>query len=263
MIKEILVDSFNYIKNNFKTLSIGAIIYGIIGAIWGVLEGFIYYYSHHNADLMSLTLIVLFIIIFLITIFIGFIVAGYYVRVMRVTVNNSNKAPDWDDIGGLFVDGLLLTFGIITLFIIFLIVPILFFVLGAITLVFGIGIIFIILGLIFLIVALILSYLYNPLAQVNFAVKGFKGFFEFKRIFSLMKSLDYILLMIALFIISIGVGIVITIITFPITLITIIAKNLYIYILLYSLVYLIQFFISYYLSIFIIRAVSLYYRERS
>ncbi|WP_048197462.1 DUF4013 domain-containing protein [Methanocaldococcus sp. FS406-22] len=62
---------------------------------------------------------------FLIALIISFIVDGYYVRVMKTTVENYDILPDWDNVADLLKRGFLYWIGVVILLIIFMIVPIL------------------------------------------------------------------------------------------------------------------------------------------
>ncbi|ADG13844.1 conserved hypothetical protein [Methanocaldococcus infernus ME] len=260
MIKEILTDSFEYVRSNFKELSLGSILYGIFGAMIGALNGYLSFKVSSYFFNINSTVIIIFAILIMVAIIVSLIVAGYFVRIMKSSVENSDKAPDWDNFLDLIIKGFLFSIGSFIVALIFMIVPIILFIIGAL-IIKGFGIVFIGVGIVLLIISLILLALYQPLAQVNFSVKGFFGFFEFGKIFKMVFNLNYIILWLLLILIGVGIGIIITIIALAIHLPAFFVDNLNVYIFLNTLSSFIQYFISFYLSVFILRAYSLYYRN--
>jgi len=144
---------------------------------------------------------------------ISFLVYGYYVKVMKSTLEGNNQLPEWDGFGEMFIKGILWCFGGLLVSIIFLIIPLLVMGIGVVYLPKSpdVGIILFGLGILSMILFLIPLAFYIPLATINFAKKGFFGFFEFVEIFKKF-SLEYITLFIAVMVV---VFIVATIVQLP------------------------------------------------
>jgi hypothetical protein len=143
---------------------------------------------------------------------------GYLIKIAKNTVDGGGHLPKWENFKDLFLNGIKWTVGMILLGIIIFAIP---------TIVLGIGIylyisfihnlsgahgnlpynippigapeplvwITFIFAILLYMVGFVIYTIYEPLATVNFAKKGFKGFFEFKYILKLM-SLEYLLLVI-------------------------------------------------------------------
>ena len=138
--EEYISNSFKYVLSDIKKGLVGGLlssISGIIGAVFGIILSMLLIH-YINPDLAfeityntlssSLTLSSLLVIGgfgFLIALIISFIVDGYYVRVMKSTVENYDILPDWNNVTDLLKRGFLYWIGVVILLIIFMIVPIL------------------------------------------------------------------------------------------------------------------------------------------
>ena len=138
--EEYITNSFKYVFSDIKKGLVGGLlssISGVIGAVFGIILSMllIHYINPEfafeitcNTLSSSLTLSSLLVIGgfgFLIALIISFIVDGYYVRVMKTTVENYDILPDWDNVADLLKRGFLYWIGVVILLIIFMIVPIL------------------------------------------------------------------------------------------------------------------------------------------
>jgi hypothetical protein len=143
---------------------------------------------------------------------------GYFIKIAKNTVEGDDNLPKWENFKDLFIKGIKYAVGMILLGIIIFAIP---------TIVLGIGIylyisfvhelsgasvnmpynlppigapeplvwITFIFAILLYVVGFVVYTIYEPLATVNFAKKGFRGFFEFNYILKLM-SLEYLLLVI-------------------------------------------------------------------
>ncbi len=254
-IVDYIKDGYRYIVNNLNKLIVGMGIYGIIGLIFGGLQGYI---NIHKYDLHTiLTFLSIFIFLMLIMFIVGILITGYLVRICKKTVEGYDEAPDWDNIGELLITGFIGIIGIFILSIIFFIIPIIIIALGIFTM--PIGFIFFTIGLVLFFILMIIYYLYQPLAFVNYSVKGFSGFFEFKKIFKNILSLKYLILLFIIFVITLCIGVIFEIFIF----ILLIVKNSSLYIIINAIIEGIQLPISFLLSVFTYRIVSNYYKEKN
>ncbi|ENN95642.1 hypothetical protein J422_06733 [Methanocaldococcus villosus KIN24-T80] len=262
MIGDYIKDSYNYIKNNFSKFLIGGILSLISGIFLGVMTFFISYLGNLYDISRVVFLIPIFIIMFIILLTIIFIISGYYVRVMKNTVENK-EAPDWDNIWELFVSGLLYTVGMLILSIIFLIIPFIIILMAILFININtkLSVLTIILGLLLFIPFILCLTLYQPLASVNFSVNGFFGFFEFRKIFKLM-SLKYVLLLIVVFIISFIVNLIISIPFIILKIVFLIANSDISFMIADILESTVSLFVSFFLGIFSYRCYSLYYKDK-
>lgn len=104
------------------------------------------------------------------------------------------------------------------------------------------------------------------MAEVNYSVKGFYGFFEFKEIFK-MIGIRYIILVIIIAIINFIISLIVVL---PLNIIDIfisysaLANSILtiIYISIKGISYALSTFVDFYLGVFSIRAVALYYKDR-
>ncbi|MGZ7044551.1 MAG: DUF4013 domain-containing protein [Methanobacterium sp.] len=159
---------------------------------------------------------------------VNFMSAGYYLRIIKSTLAGINDVPDFDNLGELFIDGI----KILILGIIYMIVPIIIFILAAVlagpasvsyssgysyyvpfTAFTGLSLVLMVIGFL---LAIIVSIIYLP-ALVNMALyDGELGAaFRFSEILDRIKVIgwgSYILWIIAIWITTIIVGLIIGII---------------------------------------------------
>ncbi|MEO2117935.1 MAG: DUF4013 domain-containing protein [Methanocaldococcus sp.] len=271
-----LSNSFKYVFSDVKKGLIGGLlssISGAIGAVFGIIFSiFLIHYINPN-EVMGMDYNFLFSTLivasfgFLIALIVGFIIDGYYVRVMKTTVENYHILPDWDNIIDLLKRGFVYFVGEIVLSIIFAIIPILFIVVGAFLVALSgiLGAIFMGFGFLLLIILTIAYLIYKGLAEVNYSIKGFSGFFEFREIFR-MINLNYIILIIV-------VGVVVMIINFIVQLPLILLKIFAIPPVKYStfsplemivdvISAVVSAFVGFYTAVFAKRAIALFYKDR-
>ncbi|WP_394296027.1 DUF4013 domain-containing protein [Methanocaldococcus fervens] len=237
------------------------------GASVGFMQLFIERNSHDIFHFI-MSFIESFWIIFVIWVIASIFISSYYVRVMKTTVEGLNKAPDWDKIDDLFIKGLCYIIGLILLAFIFLIIPIALYLFSSILASINetAGLIFILLTTLFFILSIIILWFYSKLAEVNYSVRGFLGFFEFGKIFE-MISLKYIILLIVIAIIELVISLIVvvpldTIGTFLLVLAYTNKNITALYIAIKNIVLCVINICNFYLAVFSIRAVALYYKDR-
>ena len=191
--EDYLTESFKYAFSDIKKGIIGGLLLAISG-VFSILLSIITFTAGANSNPYNIFkiltgMLIAIIIGFLISLVIGFIVDGYYVRIMKTTVEGNDNLPEWDNFIDLLVRGFLYFVGILILAFIFLIIPII---------LFGIGILLItqdkiigwaplMMSFVKFIILFILLAFYLPLAEVNFSINGFLGFFEFKKIIRMIS----------------------------------------------------------------------------
>ncbi|XRO75972.1 DUF4013 domain-containing protein [Methanocaldococcus sp. 28A] len=271
-IEEYIKDAFEYSYSDIKNFIVGGLLLSISTVIGVIFDIYLLKYINLYSFMADISKIfVLFILVILILLIIGIITSGYLVRVMKTTVEGSNILPNWDNIVELFIKGVLYTIGSTILAIIFFIIPIILIVLGVFLLIKSpIGFAISMLGFIILLISGIAFFFYSLLAEVNFSIKGFFGFFEFKKIFK-MISLKYIVLVILVFIISVIINIIVSL---PFVILSIILaphNMIYSYsaytvspsiVILQLIEGIIKGFVAFFIMIFIGRAVALYYKDK-
>ena len=268
-LEDYISDAFRYAFSDIKKGLVGGLLYAISGTLSvfvsiviepGMLGGV--YLEKFT------TLLILSSIGFLIGLIVGFLVDGYYVRVMKTTVEGSNTLPEWNNISDLLVKGFLYTIGTLILVIIFMLPLIILFIIGIFAMAIdSSGIIG--LPLLLMIPLIIFLILYSYLAEVNFSVKGFFGFFEFKKIFKLM-SLKYVVLLILVVIITV---IVLLIVSSPFIIVYILyaAQTPSFYyeyipstpmIIIKLISTIVSSFVGFFMELFSKRAIALYYKDK-
>ncbi len=273
-------EAFKYIFSDIKKGLVGGLLCGISGAFGGLMSMFIsvaiesqrmcgIHFSGEYTHLFILSLIGL-----LISFILGFLVDGYYVRVLKTTVEGSNKLPEWNNFVNLLVKGFLYAVGGLILMIIFLFPLIVVGIMGIYSLIIrhsiGVGLSLLFASLLISIPLFIALIFYLPLAKVNFSIRGFLGFFEFKRIFKLM-SIKYILLVIIIWIITLIIELVVSSpfiflhMFYPMQTLTCchsatsFMPTLIINLMLPSLV---SGFVGFFMELFFLRAIALYYKDK-
>ncbi|HIP90761.1 MAG TPA: DUF4013 domain-containing protein [Methanothermococcus okinawensis] len=206
------------------------------------------------------------IVISLINFFVSIVILGYYIGVIKNTLKGLDILPDWSNLGEIVKDGILYIFALIILYTLAFLPAILILKVGS-SLTIGGDVSFsssyysnlsTIFASIFLLLTVVLSYVvmavtvlwvYTPLATVNFAKKGFSGFFEIRDILKKKISLDYIVILVLYSIIYWIIGLLLGIFG----IIPIIGTAI-------SLVYFYMFYFIF--SIVFFRAVSKYYLKK-
>ncbi|XRO77522.1 DUF4013 domain-containing protein [Methanocaldococcus sp. 10A] len=272
-IEEYIKDAFKYSYSDIKNFIVGGLLFSISTVIAVIFNIYLLKYVHPYFLMADISkIIVLFVVAMLSLLIIGIITNGYLVRVMKTTVEGSDILPNWDNIVELFIKGLLFTIGNIILAIIFFVIPIILIALGIFSSIKSVlGLIFLILGFVILLISGIAYFFYSLLAEVNFSIKGFFGFFEFKKIFK-MISLKYVVLVILIMIIGIIINIIVSL---PFVLLSILLtphQMLYSYsvyhtitpsiVILQLIEGIIKGFVTFFMMIFTGRGVALYYKDK-
>ncbi len=273
-LEDYISDAFRYAFSDIKKGLVGGLLYAISGALSVFVSIVIEPGMMGGVYLEKFTtLLILSSIGFLIGLIVGFLVDGYYVRVMKTTVEGSNTLPEWNNITDLLIKGFLYTIGTFILGIIFMLPLIILFIIGL----FGmfidisgvIGLSLLLISLLLMIPLIILLILYSYLAEVNFSVKGFFGFFEFKRIFKLM-SLKYVVLVIIVILITLIVELIV-ISPFLILYILYAAQTPSFYyeyipsitmIIAKLILTIVSSFVGFFMELFSKRAIALYYKDK-
>ncbi|MBW9222646.1 DUF4013 domain-containing protein [Methanothermococcus sp. SCGC AD-155-C09] len=158
---------------------------------------------------------------------VSILLTGYYIGVIKNTLNGIDSLPNWSNFMEFIKDGILYYIAVTILSLVVYLPLILLIIVG----IFFTGgfenyltsgdlssiittplIIFAMLSILYILIVSIVLMIYIPLATVNFAKKGFFGFFEF---FDILKkvSIRYILILILYFVIYIIVDIILGIIS--------------------------------------------------
>ncbi|HIP17276.1 MAG TPA: DUF4013 domain-containing protein [Methanothermococcus okinawensis] len=213
-IEKYLKEPFRYATSDWIKILIGSLL-SFFSALVTLL----------STSLLAPSAIIFMLIIFfmLISLVIDIILLGYYIGVAKNTLKGVDTLPNWSNFIEFIKDGILYYIAmIIVLLMIYL--PAILLTVGIFSAVgggFGNHLAFnnsismyllVVIGIVlYIIVASIAFILYFPLATVNFAKKGFSGFFEF---FNILKkiSLEYILILILYFILNVITYFILTII---------------------------------------------------
>ncbi|ACV24075.1 DUF4013 domain-containing protein [Methanocaldococcus fervens] len=210
--EDYIIESFKYAFSDIKKGIVGGLLLSI-SEVFSILFSVFMIATDVSSNIPNFeiltSLLTVMAVGFLISLIIGFIIDGYYVRVMKTTVEGFNNLPEWNNFADLFVKGILYVIGSLILAVVFLIVPIILLFVSILlaTQSNSIGLAFLIISFVIFGILLIALIFYLPLAEVNFSVKGFLGFFEFKKIFKLM-SVKYVLLVIVVTIIVLIIGLI-------------------------------------------------------
>ena len=178
-------------------------------------------------DIFSLLLFLLFIkldfppfiLILVINLFVRVIILGYYIGVIKNTLQGLDTLPDWNNFGEIVKDGILYFIALIILYMLIFLPAILIIIIGS-SLTIGSGVNYFTVGgdinyllytylanllspfllltaiLLYVFMATTILWIYTPLVTVNFAKKGFLGFFEVVDILKKKISLDYIVILV-------------------------------------------------------------------
>ncbi|MBW9223403.1 DUF4013 domain-containing protein [Methanothermococcus sp. SCGC AD-155-E23] len=261
-IEKYVVEPFKYATSDWLKILIGVSLLFLYYVISLIVDGILSLFFGP----FSLVFILLLNIIFTIPL------AGYYIEVIRNTLKGLDTLPSWFNIVRILIDGLLYKIAYsIALFLYTLIFALPVILIGFILLTIFRDLsssipwivllsLFILGGLvIYMVVILIVFWICVPLATVNFAKKGFFGFFEVVDIlkrFSLEYLVIWVLYKILPIIISLPIGICLAI------LMLIPFVNILVLLLVIPLVVIIGPVLGFILEVMFNRAVAKYYRER-
>jgi hypothetical protein len=281
--EEYLTDAFKYAFSDIKKGIIGGLLV-TIPAVLMFLLGFImaiYVAKYISSNMMysmmlSFTLpktvlmtIIVGIFALLISLIVKFMVDGYYVKIMKTTVDSVNSLPDWDNFVELIKIGFLYWIGGIVLGLMFFAIPIVMILIGMAILAKNpiAGAVLIGIGVILALILLIVYVFYKYLADVNYSVKGFMGFFEFKKIFKMM-SLTYVILLIVVILIAVVVE---GIVQFPFFILKVISNfaqgsmmnnNLTPIFIIDLVSVVVSEFVGFFMGMVVRRAIALYYKDK-
>ncbi|AIJ05505.1 hypothetical protein JH146_0656 [Methanocaldococcus bathoardescens] len=272
--EDYLTESFKYAFSDIKKGIIGGLLLAISG-VFSVLLSIIMLTIGTNSNPNNIFKILTGMLIaiavgFLISLVIGFVIDGYYVRIMKTTVEGFDNLPEWDNFIDLLMRGFLYFVGVLILAFIFLIIPIILFGIGVLLITQDeiIGMVSLMISFVIFIILLILLLFYLPLAEVNFSINGFLGFFEFKKIIKMM-SLKYIVLVI---VVGIIVLIIESIISAPFIFMDMLFSphtHSYYANTISSTSFIIQLisatvsgFVGFFMAVFSKRAIALYYKDK-
>jgi hypothetical protein len=205
----------------------------------------------------------------LICLIVKFMVDGYYVKIMKTTVESGNSLPDWDNFAELIKIGFLYWIGGIVLGLMFFVIPIVMILVGVVVLAKSpiAGAVLIGIGLILALILLIVYIFYKYLADVNYSVKGFMGFFEFKKIFKRM-SITYVILLIVVVLITVVVE---GIVQFPFFILKVVSNfaqssamgsNLSPIFIIDLISVVVSGFVGFFMGVVVKRAIALYYKDK-
>jgi len=188
-IEKYIVEPFRYITSDWLKVLIGGLLLFFSLTLDWILSILLGPFS--------------FILILVIDLVVIIAINGYYIAVIKNTLEGLDTLPDWSNLGEILRDGALY---IGALFILLLVVY-----LPAILLLSIVGLLFdwattTLLLLLYVSVSLIALMIYVPLAMVNFAKKGFLGFFE---VVDILKKISLEYLGIQVIYTVLGIGIVV------------------------------------------------------
>ncbi|HIP90762.1 MAG TPA: DUF4013 domain-containing protein [Methanothermococcus okinawensis] len=192
-IEKYIVEPFKYATSDLDKIIIGGMLLffnSIVDSLLPSLEG-----SPTYGQILGVCLL-----IFIITLILNGVVLGYYIGVIKNTLKGLDILPDWSNIVELLTDGILYSIALLLLVLMLLIpVGLLFMFILALILVSEnmsyydptVVVVVLIPLILLMIVLFIVLDIYESLATVNFAKKGFFGFFEIRDILKKI-SLEYL-----------------------------------------------------------------------
>jgi len=257
-IEEYVVEPFKYTTSDWLKILIGASLLFISVIIYVMLN----FIGEILIVLLGPFAIPFLFIMFCIYMVFEVIVDGYYIGVIRSTLKGLDTLPNWINIGRILIDGVLYKVASIALMFLYLVV---YFPLILLLVIVKQLLQFIswrdwVLGLVLITVILFITWsIYVPLATVNFAKKGFLGFFD---IWGILKKFSFeylaiwVLYKIVPVIILLPIGICLDI------LMLIPFVNILVLLLVILLVVIIGPVLGFILEVMFHRAVAKYYRER-
>jgi len=207
-----------------------------------------------------------------VNLFVHIVVLGYYIAVIKNTLKGLDTLPNWSNLGEIVKDGILYFFALFILILILIILPtiLIFMIVSFLTAGVDIsyptlegdieylmytyffnlllGFLLLTIVLIYDVLAVTIFFIYVPLATVNFAKKGFPGFFEVVGVLKKI-SLDYVVMLVIYFTVYLTVALILWIIGVIPVIGTAIFR-------VYSLIFYFVFFTTFF------RAVAKYYMEK-
>ena len=200
-------------------------------------------------------------------------ITGYYIGVVKNTLKGLDTLPDWSNFIEILKDGVLYTVALFILILLAYLPAILLLIIGifftgAIATVDSFGhsdlwtiitslLAYILVLLLYMLVVSIALKIYVPLATVNFAKKGFSGFFKFSDVLKKI-SFEYILILLLYFVINFIFNFILE----TIANIIVPMLDIFISIIVISIYIMCNTIISFIFEIMSYRAVTKYYLER-
>ncbi|XRP96705.1 DUF4013 domain-containing protein [Methanocaldococcus sp. 16A] len=272
--EDYITEAFKYAFSDIKKGIIGGLLLAISG-VFSVLLSILIFTTGVDSNPYNIVKILTGMLIaiavgFLISLVIEFVIDGYYVRIMKTTVEGFDNLPEWDNLVDLLMRGFLYFIGILILAFVFLIIPIILFGISVLLITQDgiIGLVSLMISFVIFVISIILLAFYLPLAEVNFSINGFLGFFEFKKIIKMM-SLKYIVLVI---VIGIIILIIESVISAPFILMDVLfSPHAYSYYantisptsaIIQLISATVSGFVGFFLSVFSKRAIALYYKDK-
>ncbi|WP_292460101.1 DUF4013 domain-containing protein [Methanothermococcus sp.] len=278
MFERYIKEPFKYATSDWKKIFVGGVLniiailpLELLSAMIGVISYSGSRFGTYTPSIEGLTtMIAIFVVLSLFTIIISIILMGYYITISKNTIESIDTLPEWENFGTFIKNGFLyyvalLIFGFVVIGLPIILMSALLFIPVYNHISNYHPNMNIIIGLLLFILVIcilaILAILYIPLATVNFAKKGFEGFFEFKYILKLI-SLKYIVLLILLWLIFVVISALINLPAMVLSILSELSYNttmLYISKVLYAIT---GGFTSFFLSVIYYRSISNYYVDK-
>ncbi|WP_421078084.1 DUF4013 domain-containing protein [Methanothermococcus sp. Ax23] len=274
-VEKYIKEPFKYAMSDWKKIFVGG-VFGLMYMLPSQVFDAMLRANNHVQNMESsasfdysilLGLLGVFALIIFLSIIFGSLQYGYYMKLAKNTVESyDTQLPEWEGWYDLFKKGIMFYIGSLLLaLIVFLPFIIIASIIGYGIYLIGIPLLLIIyffavLGAYLLIALLYMFYFY--LASVNFANVGFKGFFEFKKIISLL-SLKYVLLVIVLIIIMMALSFIASLPGLFMGVGAALSDNNVILLIISAVINSVLLsFIGFFTSVALYRSISTYYKEK-
>ena len=259
-IEKYVVEPFEYATSDWSKVLIGVLLLLIPIVLSSVLL-VVYLNSGPFTPLIILGIVVL--VYLIVPLIIQVVINGYYIAVIKNTLEGLDTLPDWSNLGEIVKDGILYMIALFIITLLLSLPAIILFIIGVYPVLATSGSyltytdlwnaiaymsIIVILLLLYLLLLAVILWVYVPLATVNFAKKGFFGFFEVVDILKKI-SLGYIVMLVIYFTVYFTVALILWIIGVVPVIGTAIST-------VYSRIFYFVFFTTFF------RAVAKYYMEK-
>jgi len=265
-LEKYLIEPFKYATSDWLKVLIVILLLGIPIVIISI-SLIAYIKLNFSTFILTLGIGLLF---FIIT---SMAITGYYIGVVKNTLKGLDTLPDWSNFIEILKDGVLYTVALFILILLAYLPAILLLIIGifftgAIATVDSFGhsdlwtiitslLAYILVLLLYMLVVSIALKIYVPLATVNFAKKGFSGFFKFSDVLKKI-SFEYILILLLYFVINFIFNFILE----TIANIIVPMLDIFISIIVISIYIMCNTIISFIFEIMSYRAVTKYYLER-
>ena len=268
-LEKYLIEPFKYATSDWLKVLIVILLLGIPIVIISI-SLIAYIKLNFSTFILTLGMGLLF---FIIT---SMAITGYYIGVVKNTLKGLDTLPDWSNFIEILKDGVLYVVAVFILNLVVYLPAILLLIIGIFftgtivtvdsfehsdlwTIITSLLLYILVLLLYMLVVSIVLA-IYIPLATVNFAKKGFFGFFKFSDVLKKI-SLEYILILLLYFLINFILNFILQT-TIKIINIIVSMIDIFIYIIAVLIYIVCGTVISFILEIMSYRAVTKYYIER-